>query len=424
MKKKWIIFGLIGFMLFVLSGCKENTPSFTIYTGVIVEQDSMRPLEGLRVCITDGTNIYSETSTNNIGQFSMDMAHNSSLTRLYLFIDGGNIFPSQQIDLIYTEDSKYDYGLIYLYSQTDESLFPVIQNVLWDYPDDNQSIRFMNVKIISSYSLKDTYVMVSQSNDFSTAKKYQLEQQINGLYSGVVSNLSIGEKYYFQIFAQNTIGTGKSKIYERTFRMANPSIVCLKNATVTSATISIKITDEPRTTLSTGICWSIYHNPTTDDFLATGSSKMEDDIVMDDLDFSKKSYYVRAFARNINGTAYSEELELPINNPLNLPTFQSGGYTYTYQYMGNASWYTAYNTCESLVLVFDDWKLPNQRILPDFFNTYYTDNDEILYLPMWSMRNNEDWEVGESETFLLTTNGLVMWSKSESHHYYAVRKFK
>ena len=91
--------------------------------------------------------------------------------------------------------------------------------------------------------------------------------------------------------------------------------------------------------------------------------------------------------------------------------------------MGKASWYDAYSNCKSLVFVFDDWNLPNFRILPDFFNTYYAENGEILPLPMWSMRNYEDWEYGESETALLTTNGEVMWSKSESHHYYAVRKY-
>ena len=420
---KWILISLISLVFVGLYGCKENAPSFTTYTGVVVEQNSMNPLPGLQVRVTDGSNVYSEAITNNAGQFSLDMAHNNSLGNLYLFIDGGCKLPSQKVDLIYTEESKYDYGLIYLYSQTDGSLFPVVESVAWDYPSDGRSICFKDVVVVSAYELEEVYLKVSNSNDFNTAQKYELEKQTNGKYSGLVGNLTVGEKYYFQIFAKNTIGTGKSEIYGRTFGMANPTIVGLKSATVSSAVISIKVTEEPLITMSSGICWSTSHNPTTGDHSSASSSKVEGDVPMDGLDFSKKSYYVRAYATNANGTAYSEELELPANNPYNLPTFKSGGYTYTYKYMGKASWYDAYSNCKSLVFVFDDWNLPNFRILPDFFNTYYAENGEILPLPMWSMRNYEDWEYGESETVLLTTNGEVMWSKSESHHYYAVRKY-
>lgn len=420
---RWIVICLISFIFCILSGCKENAPSFTTYTGVVVEQNSMNPLAGLQVRVTDGSNVYSEAITNNAGQFSLDMAHNSSLGQVYLFIDGGSVYPSKKVDLVYTDDNKYDYGLIYLYSQTDESLFPVVESVSWDYPSDGKSLRFKDVVVVSSYELREVYVNISQSAEFSTTQKIQLERQSNGNYSGIVSNLSIGEKYYFQVFAKNTIGSGKSEVYGRTFGMANPSIVGLKSATISSAIISIKVTEEPLTTLSAGICWSTSHNPTTSDQTSTGSSKVEADVSMDGLDFSKKSYYVRAFATNANGTSYSEELELPANNPYNLPTFKSGGYTYAYKYMGKGSWYTAYNACESFVFVFDDWKLPNIRIMPDFFNTYYAENGETLKMPVWSMRNDEYWESGESETFMLTTNGEILASKSQSAHYYAVRKY-
>lgn len=410
-------------LVLVMSGCKEKAPLFTTYSGVVVEKNSMNPIEGLTVKITDGNNVYSESSTNGMGQFSIDFAHNTNLGMLYIDILGGKSYPSQRLDLIFTPEGKYDYGMIYLYDQTDDSLFPVVENVSWEFPKDNKSVRFKNISINSSFTLEETYVEIAQTQNLSGSKKYQLEKQTDGKYSCVVNNLIIGEKYYFQVAATNTIGTGKSKLYCRTFGAAMPEIIKLKEATVNSAIISISVTEEPLETLSSGICWSTSSNPTINDYAAYSSLNTTADVMMTNLDFSKESYYVRAFAKNANGISYSEILELPVNNPYNLPTFKSGGNTYSYKYMGKANWFTAYSTCKNLVFVFDDWTLPNRRILPDFFNTYYAENGETLPLPLWSMRPYEDWEIGENETVLLTANGEVMWSKNESYHYYAVRKF-
>ncbi len=419
--KKHIIYIII--LVLIMSGCKENAPSFTTYTGVVVEKNSMNPIPGLTVKITDGSNVYSESATNGMGQFSIDFAHNSNLGMLYIDILGGETYPSKRFDLIFTSESKYDYGMIYLYDQTDASLMPRIDNVSWEFPSDNKSVHFKDVSISSSYTLEEVYVEVAQSSDLVGGKKYPLECQSNGKYAGTVSNLVIGDKYYFQVVAVNTIGIGKSDLYGRTFGMALPEIIELKSATVNSAVISIKISEEPLVTLSSGICWSTSKTPTINDFSATASSNVSANVTMTGLDFSKHSYYVRAYSKNSNGVSYSEVLELPANNPYNLPTFKSGGYTYTYKYLGKGSWYTAYNACESFVLVFDDWKLPNIRILPDFFNTYYAENGETLLMPLWSMRNDEYWEEGESETFMLTTSGEILASKNTSGHYYAVRKF-
>lgn len=421
---KRLIYCVIGLVAVVFAGCTSDVPpSFTVYTGVVVEQNSMRPLPGLEVCITDGANVYAETITNSYGQFSLGLAHNSSLVKLYIYIDGNSVYPSKEIELIYTKASKYDYGMIYLFSQTDEMLFPYIENVSWDFPNDNKSIYFKDISIISPYKLEETYIEVSQFSDLHGGTKYQLEQQANGNYSAVVGNFVVGEKYYFQVVATNTIGTGRSDLYCRTFGMSIPEIVEITNATVNTATISIRIIEEPIETLSSGICWSTSPNPTINDFSAKAGSNTAAEVKMTDVDFSTKSYYVRAYAQNVNGLSYSEDLMLPVNNPYNLPTFKSGGQTYAYRYMGKATWYTAYNTCDSSVFVFDNWVLPSIAVLGDFINAYYAENKELPPMPFWSMRNNEDLEYGETETFLYTTNGLVMWNKNESHHYFAVRKF-
>lgn len=412
--------------IIVTNGCTESTEKTihgnTKYLGTVVEQNSMSPIPNLNVSITDGKNNISETVTNSMGQFSLELANNGSIGQLYIFINGNGVYPSKKVDLIYTEEDNYDYGLIYLYNQTDASLYPKIENVTWDYPDGNNTMRFKDIVINSDCSLTDAYVQLSHDEHFSQSERYQLEKQGNGSYSINIHNLTIGEFYYFQVVASNVVGTGKSDVFSRKYGFPIPSILELNNATVNSATIQMSVLEEPLSTLSAGLCWSTSHNPTVDNNTQSGGITGSSDVTLSGLNFKTTTYYVRAYAENNNGIGYSEELVLPANNPYSLPTFTSGGYTYTYLYLGWGSWYTAYDACTSLVYVFDDWVLPSINILPDFFNTYLAQNEEPMSLPVWSMLRYAEDEEGESETFMLTYNGEIMAPKNQSANYYAVRK--
>lgn len=419
MIKKFFIL-LLPLLLF---GCKEKPSTYTTYVGIVVEQNSLNPISGLRVTITNGSNVFSETVTNDYGQFSIDLAKNSSFGHLYLFIDGCGVYPSLNMDLIYTEDEKYDYGMIYLYNQADASLCPVIDKVDWDYPYGGSAMRFKDVEIKSDYSLSDAYVEISTNESFAPSEKFQLERQDNGKYSVVVNNLIVGERYCFRVVASNIVGTGRSEVYSRVFGMPVPLIMELKDATVNSATISMCVSEDPLTTLSAGLCWSTSHNPTVNNHMLSGGVTGTFDVTINGLDFRSSTYYVRAYSENSNGIAYSEELVLPVNNPYSLPTFTDGEFTYTYLYLGYGTWYTAYDECASLVYVFDDWFLPSIAVFPSLFNTYYAEHGESLPLPVWSMRIYDYYEEGESETFMVTSNGNIMMPKNQSAYYYAVRKF-
>ena len=419
---KRYLFFIIILVIGGISGCTKRH-NYTTYTGVVVEQNSLNPVPDLQITITDGANIYSETVTNIAGQFSIDMAHNSSLGPLYIFIDGEKMYPSKKVDLIYTEEVEYDYGIIYLYNQTDQSLYPKIENISWDFPNGDNTIRFKDIVIKSDYSLTDAYVEISQNENFTQSQRYQLEKLEDGRYSVIVDNLTIGERYFFQAVAANNIGTGRSEVYRRIYGIPNTSIIELINATVNSVTIRMNVSEEPVSTLQAGLCWSTSHNPSVNNNTQTGGTIGTSNITISGLDFRTSTYYIRAYAQNANGIAYSEELVLPVNNPYSLPTFTSGGYTYSYKYLGRGSWYTAYNECNSFVYVFDDWVLPDINVFPSLFNTYYAEHGESLPLPVWSRQRDEDLENGESSTFMVTYNGNIWESKNRLANYYAVRKW-
>lgn len=420
---KRFLFVLIISAIGVIGGCTKTEHNSTTYTGVVVEQNSLNPIAGLQVSITDGTNKYSETVTNSAGQFSMDLARNSNLGLLYVFIDGGEVYPSKKVDLIYTEEGEFDYGMIFLYNQTDASLYPKIENVSWDYPNGNDAMRFKDIKIKSGIALTEAFVEISKDESFTPSEKYPLEKQENGRYSVVVHNLIVGEQYYFRVVATNIVGTGRSEVFYRKFGYPIPSIMELKNATVNTVTIKMSVLEEPLSTQRAGLCWSTLHNPTVNNNTQQGGTSGISEVTISGLDFRTTTYYVRAFAENSNGVGYSDELVLPANNPYSLPTFTNGGYTYTYVYLGWGSWYTAYNECDSFVCVFDDWILPDIHVFPSLFNTYYAEHGESLSLPVWSRARDEDLENGESSTFMVTYNGNIWESKNRLANYYAVRKY-
>lgn len=414
----WVLVALV---IGAFGACTKKNFNNATYMGTVVEQNSLTPLPNLHVSITDGINKYSETETDSMGQFTIDLTNKGSMGPLYIFIDGAGVYPSKKIDLIYIEEGQYDYGFIYLFNQTDASLYPKIENVAWDYPNENNTMRFKDIEIKSDYTLTEAYVEFSKNEGFAQSNKYQLEKLENGMFTVNVDNLTVGELYYFQIVASNTIGTGRSEVFSRKYGLPLPSIMELKQATVNSATIKMNVLEDPLSTSSAGLCWSTSHNPSVNDNTQSGGTTGTSEVTISGLNFRTTTYYVRAYAENANGIGYSEELVLPANNPYSLPTFTSGGHTYSYIYLGYGSWYTANNACTSLTYVFDDWTLPPVNILPDFFNTYYAENGETLLLPLWSRRRNEDWENGESETFMLTYNGEIMAPKTQSANYYAVR---
>ena len=414
----WILLALV---IGALGGCTKKNFNNATYMGTVVEQNSLSPLPNLHVSITDGINNYSETITNSMGQFSIELTKKGGMGPLYIFIDGNGVYPSKKIDLIYTEEEQYDYGFIYLFNQTDASLYPKIENVAWDYPNGNNTMRFKDVVIKSDYTLTEAYVEFSKNEGFAQSDKYQLERLENGMFFVNVDDLTVGELYYFRIVASNTIGTGRSEVFSRKYGFPLPSIIELKQATVNSATIKMSVLEDPLSTLSAGLCWSASHNPSVNDNIQSGGTVGTSEVTISGLNFRTTTYYVRAYAENANGIEYSEELVLPANNPYSLPTFTSGDHTYSYIYLGYGSWYTANNACTSLVYVFDDWTLPPVNILPDFFNTYCAENGETLLLPLWSRRRNEDWENEESQTVMLTYNGEIMAPKTQSANYYAVR---
>lgn len=204
---------------------------------------------------------------------------------------------------------------------------------------------------------------------------HQAMGQGNGTFTCNMSNLEPDNVYYVRAYATNNRGTayGEQKQFTTNSGLPTVTINTVTNITATSATCGGSISDNGGFAVTDkGLVWSTSQYPTlNDNHISLGSGNAPFTGSMNNLS-DGITYYVRAYATNSNGTAYSEQLSFTINlDYLALPTFQYGGHTYKIAPTANntMSWSDANVYCTGLTLYgYSDWRLPTMGELQQMYN--------------------------------------------------------
>ena len=139
-----------------------------------------------------------------------------------------------------------------------------------------------------------------------------------GSYVSVMTNLQPGTVYYVRAYATNNMGTSYGEVRSFTQPAVLPTVTTntlVNNITSSSATCSSEVVnDGGADVVSRGVCWNTVSNPTiwnnhTNDGYGVGTftssmTNMSPGTV----------YYVRAFATNSVGTAYSAQRSFVTNS--------------------------------------------------------------------------------------------------------------
>ncbi len=142
---------------------------------------------------------------------------------------------------------------------------------------------------------------------------YTMDGTNIGNFTSILSNLESNTTYYVRAYATNTHGVTAygEEVSFKTLEKLLPEVTTAEvtNITESSATCGGDVTfDGNVSVIAKGICWSTSQNPTIDDNKTTdgsgvGSFKSNIPNLL-----PNTQYYVRAYATNVVGTSYGDEL--------------------------------------------------------------------------------------------------------------------
>lgn len=246
------------------------------------------------------------------------------------------------------------------------------------------------------------------TNAPTTSNSHIAMGQGTGTFTCNMTDLEPNNVYYVRAYATNSKGTSYGEQKQFTTNNGLPTVVItnLTAATATSATCSGNITNNGGFSVTDkGLVWSTTQYPTlNDNHISLGSGNGPFVGSINDLS-DGITYYVRAYATNSQGTAYSEQQSFSIDlEYLALPTFTYNGHTYRVapdphttctEYM---SWTQANDYCENLTAYgYSDWRMPtlseletmnsNRSSIGGFIESTYNSDNGYRYISLYHSSN-------------------------------------
>lgn len=164
-------------------------------------------------------------------------------------------------------------------------------------------------------------LVYSEDNELKYAQTVMLNK-VDGKWTAQISYLKKQTKYYYlyEFYNGYNLMQTSAKNFTTTAQQDKPTVetVEVDNITMTSATVEGNVTNDGGSFVSErGICYSIYENPTLSDSIrlaGTGIGRYTCE--MTNLT-NATTYYIRAFAKNDEGTSYGEVLTMrTIEHPI------------------------------------------------------------------------------------------------------------
>lgn len=262
--------------------------------------------------------------------------------------------------------------------------------------------NYSDVPIISEGCCWSSTTTTPTINDATTN-----DGQATTSYSSILTNLSPSTTYYVRAYITTSYGTSYSPTYE-TITTTNglPTVVITQfdytSTTNTSLLCKANVISEGDAIVSErGFCWSTSGSPTINDVHgSSGARSGQYTYTISGIDPFTTTYYIRAYAKNTYGIAYSDVIIHDMANPYNLPIVNVQGTKYMIYPvdLGLYSRSGAITLCQGLSQYgFSDWRLPSTTEISTITNYggifYFTEN--VAY-----------WTTSFSQNIY---NGIVTW---------------
>jgi uncharacterized protein (TIGR02145 family) len=255
-----------------------------------------------------------------------------------------NSFTDNAVNL---EDNAYRYRVYaYFYNTTSEKVEKHISKPLVTTGSilnitGNSATGGGNVTSDGGSPVSQRGVCWSTSPNPTTSNHTTNNSNGTGTFTSNLTNLSPGTTYYVRAYAISSAGTSYGD--QVTFSTVNlPTVITggISNITTNSATGGgIVISDGGSPVTQRGVCWSTSPNPTISNHTTnngSGTGAFASNITSLS---PETTYYVRAYATNLVGTAYGNQLQFTtLIAPCIAFTDSRDGNYYTTVQIGNQCW--------------------------------------------------------------------------------------
>lgn len=399
MKTKLSILGIVALFLIivcsVLVSCEKDKAGGNVtYKGQVVYVKTTTPFPDLEVRLTDGNNVNSTTKTNSEGRFSINVDISTINDKYYFLIGDASCLP-KKIDIPGWGRSEFDLGVIEVQGPST----PMVEtnNIL--------SIGMTSATFQGTVTWDGGYAVTARGfcyakTDYPTIDNaHTTNGKGAGEFRASALELEVNTTYYVCAYATNEMGTAYGKSIKFTTSDGSPIVETTdpcENITETSIGAGGNVVDDfgyPVT--ARGVVYSTLPYPALENasVVESGSGKGYFSANITDVTPASKTYYIRAYATNSNGTSYGEQIAITPERSqyLTLPVVEYGGYRYhVYKDMGSMDWNSAMQLCDDLTFAgYDDWFLPDQYELQaigeakirGWLTTYF---DGSYRAPYWS----------------------------------------
>ena len=207
-----------------------------------------------------------------------------------------------------------EWGTTYGQQQTFRTLdtLPVVTT---DEPTDIAATTFTSggeVLVMNSNSLIACGICWNTAGMPTVADSHTTQSGGLGNFASIATGLDCSTTYYVRAYATNSAGTAYGEEFSVTTLPSFTPEVAIVTADIYNGLnvviIAEILTENCSAVTSRGICWNTSHNPTIlDNYTLNGDGAGLFNDTLNNLEIAT-TYYVRAFATNDVGTAYSEEM--------------------------------------------------------------------------------------------------------------------
>ena len=293
----------------LFSSCINDLEEEGIYestrcSGIVLDQRTHQPLQGLRVMGTDGWNVGNVVYTAVDGSFEIAVTLDQLAKGYAIRIEPDSLFEGYEYSLadVPLGTRTYDIGVIYLVGPD----VPIVTT------SSVVDITATSAHCFGAIEHGGNSTIVEQGFVYSTMQYPTTEDDKVSVYVGsdefdCVLSLNPHTTYYVRAYAVNGVGVGYGDqiVITTLDGLAAVSTNSVTNITTTTATCGGEVlSDGGFNVVARGICWSTSTNPTIENsHTVNGVGIGPFTSQMNNLE-PNPTYHVRAYAQNSSGIAY------------------------------------------------------------------------------------------------------------------------